>query len=240
MPGVKILAVEDDAIYAESLEMLIDELGYELTGIADNAADTLALLNKAIPDIILMDIEINDSMTGVELAARLKHKCNAPVIFVTSHTDKETFNKAKLTFPEAYIIKPYTKESLQAAIELALMKADMPAPVNIAPAVEHSFYVKDNGSLYKILTGDILYIEAEEKYCTIVTKQRKHTLNIRLKELLARLSPADFVQTHRAYIVRKDAIERIDLADQVVLVAGRQIPMGKSFKDELLNGFNYL
>ena len=184
MPAVNILVIEDDPIYAESLEMIIEQLGYKLTGIVDNPADAIASVKSDAPDLVLMDIEINSSMSGVELAARLKTICNAPVIYVTSHTDKETFQKAKLTSPEAYIIKPYTKESLEVAIELALMRIDrFEQPVKEPAGSNEGFYIKDSGSLYKINPLEILYIEADEKYCTIVTKQKKHTINIRIIQM---------------------------------------------------------
>jgi two-component system, LytTR family, response regulator len=180
-------------------------------------------------------------MSGIELAARLKTICNSPVIYVTSHTDKETFQKAKLTTPEAYIIKPYNKESLEAAIELALMRVDrFETPAKEQLSGGEGFYIKDSGSLYKINPLDILYVEADEKYCSIVTKQKKHTINIRLKEINERLPSDDFIQTHRAFIIRKDAIERINISDQTLLVAGKEIPIGKSFKEDLFGKLNYL
>jgi DNA-binding LytR/AlgR family response regulator len=240
MTTIKILAVEDDPIYAASLEMIVDELGYELIDIVDSAADAISSIKKTMPDLILMDIEINDKMSGIELSARLKSICQAPVIFVTSHKDRETFQKAKLTLPEAYIIKPYNKESLEAAIELALMKIDFSEPLKQQQeSGSEGFYIKDNGSLYKIIPADILYVEADEKYCTIYTKQRKHTINIRLKEIYERLSSCDFIQTHRAFIVRKEAIEKICTAEQTLLVGGKEIPMGKSFREELMAKLNY-
>lgn len=241
MSTVKILAVEDDPIYAETLEIVVQELGYDIVAIVDNASDALAFVKEDIPDLILMDIEINDSINGIELAARIKNQCSAPIIFVTSHIDKETFWKAKLTTPHAFITKPYEKHGLQAAIELALIHADgvklVPPPLNIT---SESFYIKDSGTLFKVNPVDILYIESDEKYCTIHTKSKKHVLNIRLKEVLERLSDNDFIQTHRSYIVRKDAIEMINIADQTLTVAGKGIPIGKSFKTELFSTLNYL
>ena len=71
MSLIKILAVEDDPIYAESLELIVEELGYELVGIVDNAVAALQLVDETLPDLILMDIEINDSINGIELAARI-------------------------------------------------------------------------------------------------------------------------------------------------------------------------
>ena len=71
---IKILAVEDDPIYAESLSLIVRELGYELVGIVDNAVAALQLVDETLPDLILMDIEINDKISGIELgSADYKH-----------------------------------------------------------------------------------------------------------------------------------------------------------------------
>ena len=99
MSRIKILAVEDDPIYSESLDLVVQELGYELVGIVDNAFDALQLLDATSPDLILMDIEIRDSMNGIELAARINSTRRIPIIYVTAFKDKETFEKAKLTLP---------------------------------------------------------------------------------------------------------------------------------------------
>ena len=241
MSTIKILAVEDDPIYAESLEMIVAELGYDLVKITDNAVDTIAAVKTFRPDLILMDIEISDSVTGIELAARIRNMSAAPVIFVSSHKDRETLQRAKLTSPDAYIIKPYTKESLEVAIELALIRLDkFDSPEQEQEPSKDGFYIKDNGSLYKINPLDILYIEADEKYCTIHAKQKRHTINIRLKELFERLSATDFVQTHRSFIVRKDAIEKINITDQTLVIAGKEIPIGKTFKEVVLGKINYI
>lgn len=167
--------------------------------------------------------------------------CHAPVIYVTSHRDKETFQKAKQTAPHAYIVKPYNNESLQAAIELALIPKNENAKVNLNPTdKEAGFFIKDGGCLFKINPLELLYVEVDEKYCTLHTKQKKHTINMRLKEISDRLSATHFIQTHRSFLVRKEAIEKVNMADQTLFVGGKEIPIGKSFKDELLAKLSYL
>jgi CheY-like chemotaxis protein len=82
--AIKILAVEDDPIYAESLTLIIKDLGYELVGIVDNSLAAMQLLDETTPDLILMDIEINDRITGIELAARIANSRRIPIIYVTA------------------------------------------------------------------------------------------------------------------------------------------------------------
>lgn len=240
MSTIKILAVEDDPIYAESLELVVQELGYELTGISDNAADALRLLEKNPPDLILMDIEIKDTLNGIELAARINRNQRIPIIYVTAFKDKDIFQQAKLTGPVAYIIKPYDPVSLQSAIELALFSTPkQPKPAQDV-ATADAFFIRDNTRLTKVKLDEILLVEVDEKYCFIVTGRKRHIINMRLKDLQEKLPRDEFVQVHRSFLVRKSAIDEINTADQTLRVAEKTIPIGKTYKDHLLAALNYL
>lgn len=240
MSTIKILAVEDDPIYAESLDFVVQELGYELTGIADNATDALRLLEENLPDLILMDIEINDALTGIELAARINRNQRIPIIYVTAFKDKDIFQQAKLTGPVAYIIKPYDPVSLQSAIELALFSApNQPKPAQEVLTAD-AFFIRDNTRLVKVKLDEILMVEVDEKYCFIVTGRKRHIINMRLKDLQERLPRDEFVQVHRSFLVRKSAIDEINTGDQTLRVAEKTIPIGKTYKDHLLATLNYL
>jgi DNA-binding LytR/AlgR family response regulator len=240
-PTIKILAVEDDPIYAESLSLVVKELGYELVGIVDNAVATLQLLDETVPDLILMDIEINDKISGIELAARITSSHRIPIIFVTAFKDKEVFNQAKLTSPKAYIIKPYDPASLQSAIELAIFNSPVPnSSVHHPEAMGDTFYIMDNNRLVKIRLRDIQVVEVDEKYCFIITGLKKHIINMRLKDLLEKLPREDFIQVHRSFVVRKSAIEEVNLGEHTLKVIEKTIPIGKTYKEHLLATLNYL
>ena len=240
MSTIKILAVEDDPIYAESLDFVVQELGYELTGIADNATDALRLLEENPPDLILMDIEIHDTLTGIELAARINRNQRIPIIYVTAFKDKDIFQQAKLTGPVAYIIKPYDPVSLQSAIELALFSAsNQPKPAQEVLTAD-AFFIRDNTRLVKVKLDEILMVEVDEKYCFIVTGRKRHIINMRLKDLQEKLPRDEFVQVHRSFLVRKSAIDEINTGDQTLRVAEKTIPIGKTYKDHLLATLNYL
>lgn len=241
VPTIKILAVEDDAIYAESLQLIIGDLGYELVGIVDNALAALQLIDEIGPDLILMDIDINDSINGIELAARINSNRRLPIIFVTAYKDRETIQQAKLTFPKAYIVKPYDPASLQSAIELAIFNAPVQNAAVLQPeAMGDTFYIKDNNRLVKIRLRDILVVEVDEKYCFIITAHKRHVINMRLKDLLEKLPREDFIQVHRSYVVRKSAIEEVNIGEQTLRVTDKTIPIGKTYKEDLLATINYL
>lgn len=240
MSTIRILAIEDDPLYVESLKVVISELGYELMAVADNAEDALDAIRKEHPDVILMDIQINDRLTGIELAKLMKPLTAAPVIYVTAFKDKHVIAEAASTSASAYIIKPYEPESLQAAIELAIFAKPSQQLKQASPAIP-SFYIKDNHRLVRINIVEILYVEVEEKYCYITTAQKRHIINIRLKDLLESLPEKDFIQVHRSFVVRKSAIEEINNAlNEVVLTGKKSLPVGKTFREPLLSSLNYL
>lgn len=238
---IKILAVEDDPIYAESLSLIVKDLGYELVGIADNALTALQLLDETAPDLILMDIEINDKISGIELAARITSVRRIPIIYVTAFKDKETFNQAKLTLPKAYIIKPYDAASLESAIELAIFNSHVPDTSFHHPeAMGDTFYIKDYNRMVKIRLRDIQVVEVDEKYCFIITSNKRHIINMRLKDLLEKLPREDFIQVHRSFVVRKSAIEEVNIGEHTLRVTEKTIPIGKTYKEQLLATLNYL
>jgi DNA-binding LytR/AlgR family response regulator len=237
---IKILAIEDDPLYVESLKIVIEDLGYELMAVVDNAEDAFHALSQERPDVILMDIQINDRLSGIELAKLMKPLTGAPIIYVTAFKDKHVIAQATSTSPSAYIIKPYEPESLQAAIELAIFTRPLPNLKHTSPPTS-SVYMKDNHRLVKINITEILYVEVEEKYCYISTAQKRHVINMRLKDLLEKLPEGDFIQIHRSFVVRKSAIEEINNTSNEVMLAGKKaFPVGKSFRETLLSSLNYL
>jgi DNA-binding LytR/AlgR family response regulator len=233
-----VLAVEDDPIHAEALELLLSEMGYHFS-LVDNAIDALKLYKQQPPDLLLMDIGIAGPLNGIEFVEIASAIRKTPVIYVTAFSDHETFNKAKLTLPSAYLLKPYAEKSLQLAMELALFQnqhkndATEQAVTHKVDAACNAFFVKYNNRLLKVPISDLLFIEVEEKYCYVHTKERRYTVNIRLKNLLDQLPVNTFLQTHRSFAVRLDAVEEVNLDDSVLKINGKEIPIGKTYKDLL-------
>ncbi|MFD2567880.1 LytR/AlgR family response regulator transcription factor [Pseudotenacibaculum haliotis] len=242
---MKILIVEDEANYADTLEMFVEELGYETVGVASQGKLAMSLFDEHNPDLVLMDINLEGELSGIDLARIFQGQRPTPIIFITSFDDKETFSKAKQTGPYAYLIKPFEPARLQRSIELALQHAyadgdqvfDNQEEVLLATSC---FFVKDRNKLIKIRLEEILWVEVEDKYCMIHTKDRKFTLRQSLKDLAKKLDASIFVQTHRSYIVNASEIEDIDLSLFVVRINGTEVPLGRAHKDEFIKRLQML
>ena len=125
MSKIKILIVEDESIIALNLKETLIDLGYEPCGIAPNRCKALNILEKGVvPDLILMDIYLKGPTTGIEFAKELKITMpQVPIVFSTANSEESTIKKASETYAYGYILKPYKKSNLHAAIEIALSKS---------------------------------------------------------------------------------------------------------------------
>jgi PAS domain S-box-containing protein len=117
-----ILIVEDEAIVAEDLANKLSQLGYEISGTTASGEAAVALARNLRPNLVLMDIHLAGPMDGVEAAERIRQECALPVIYLTAHSDRATLERAKLTQPFGYILKPFEELDLETHIQMALYK----------------------------------------------------------------------------------------------------------------------
>jgi PAS domain S-box-containing protein len=120
MGKAKILIVEDEAIIAMELESQLQSLGYEVTSIVDTGEKAIEKTEIDNPDLILMDIRIKGEMDGIDTAEVIRSKFRIPVIFSTAYLDQEKIERAKITMPFGYVLKPIQERDLRVTIEMAL------------------------------------------------------------------------------------------------------------------------
>ena len=125
MTPSSILIVEDEAIVALDLRLQLQELGYQVVGVAASGEAALALAARHLPQLILMDVRLQGPMDGIATAEILLQRHRIPLIFLTSHSDADTVQRAARTGPYGYLTKPYQIKELRAGIEVALTKARM-------------------------------------------------------------------------------------------------------------------
>ncbi len=125
MEGGTILIVEDEAIVALDLKLQLQELGYTALGVVASGEDAIAAAGARAPQLIIMDVRLQGPMDGIAAAQAIRRKHDVPVIFLTSHSDDTTVQRAAHTAPYGYLTKPYQIKELRAGIEVALTKARM-------------------------------------------------------------------------------------------------------------------
>ena len=120
---MKILVAEDNLLFANSIKIIIEELGYHLVGIADNADDFFKLYETETPDLLLLDIQLQEVKDGIDIATQILATAPfLPLIFMTSVKNEELFERAKVLNPLAFLIKPFDATLLGHIIELAFHK----------------------------------------------------------------------------------------------------------------------
>lgn len=118
----RILVVEDEAIVALDIKSRLKRMGYAVAGICPTGEEALDKAGKLKPDLILMDIMLGEDMDGIEAAGLIGENYGIPVVYLTAYADQATLERAKITNPFGYIIKPFEDRELQTTIEMAMYK----------------------------------------------------------------------------------------------------------------------
>lgn len=242
MTKINILILEDEPMHAIKLQMDLRELGYNIIDVVDNEDDFFTAFYATEPDLAILDIKINDTVDGIDIANKIcKDKSLArPFIFLTSDNSTETFQRAKSTRPCAFLLKPFDKFSIQYAIELAIMQHSTglhnPSNEVIQSGIinKDNIFVKKNKKVVKVSLKNIIYIEVESKYCTVFAEEGKFLLRISLKDLIHKLPDNLFIRTHRNYLVNINEIIEFDFDDYVCRVKIKDVPVGRSYR-QLIN-----
>ncbi|RXK13481.1 DNA-binding response regulator [Halarcobacter mediterraneus] len=118
----KILIVEDEILVALDIKNSLIKFGFDVIGITVNYDETLSFIRKFTPDIILMDIHLENSKDGICIVEDMQKIKNIPVIYLTAYYDEKTVNRAIQTNPISYLLKPFNREELKSTIMLAMFK----------------------------------------------------------------------------------------------------------------------
>jgi len=116
---MNIAIVEDDSLTALFISETVEDLGHTVIGIFDSATPLLQNVLELNVDLVLMDIEINGNIDGIECATTLRTKHNISCIFITSYQNSATINDAMDASPLGYLIKPVSENEIEAALAIA-------------------------------------------------------------------------------------------------------------------------
>jgi len=132
MEATRVFVVEDESLIARDIMNSLEHMGYKVTGTAASGADALRMVEQTTPDLVLMDIVLQGDMDGIETAEKVRSRFNIPVIYLTACSDDIALDRAKLTEPFGYIVKPYEEEELHLAIEMAIYKHQMEEEIRLS------------------------------------------------------------------------------------------------------------
>jgi PAS domain S-box-containing protein len=125
MKKAKIMIAEAESTVALEIKKRTLSIGYSVSAVVTSGKEAIERVKKSIPDLILMDVKLKGKMDGVEAAEHIHKQFNIPVVYLVDYADNEALQKAKITEPFGYILKPFEERELHAAIELALYRYKM-------------------------------------------------------------------------------------------------------------------
>jgi DNA-binding LytR/AlgR family response regulator len=268
---INILLIEDEAIIALDLTMSLHREGYNVIAAVNNGRDALATFEQEEIDMILCDINILGDWDGIETMTHLLKVRTVPFLYLTALSDRVTLERAKQTFPSAYIHKPFTIMAIRIAIEMAMnnfahfklpktkIQPDEPsiqqtlAPINselqsikeTPSSVDNSFILRNDNILFikqthqfvKLNIHDILYLEVDSKYVTIVTITKKYVLKDSLNNILEHIDFCKLVRVHRSFVVNVAQID--EFSDTEIFMKKKSFPIGRSYKESFLQSFRF-
>ncbi|MEQ8423227.1 MAG: response regulator, partial [Cyclobacteriaceae bacterium] len=183
MNKVRLLIVEDEMIIANDMKMILESIGYEVCGIARSDDKAIALLSENKPDLVLVDINLGKGMEGIKLGRVINERFEIPFIFCTSYSDTSTLNEAKQVRPSGYLVKPFNKDDLYVAIEIALTNFSGGAQQDSNDIIlNDSLFIKEGRLFTKVLFDDIVWIQQDRNYVEIHTSNRIHPVRSTLKD----------------------------------------------------------
>lgn len=235
MSDYKILVVEDELLVAADIEESLQLLGYDVIGCVATGKDAIASVEKNLPDIILMDIMLKGDMTGIEAAKAITQKHEVPIIYLTANADIATIDKAKLSLPYGYIIKPFTEKDLQTNIEIARFKFNNDLKARMESDQYNRFFNKVNQDeekhlfaesdqgLEKINLSDIYFIVSEDDKVSIHLSDEEIQINKTLEATAKLLPEGQFIQVNKNQIVNTNKIflvkfPEIIIADKMTVI----------------------
>ncbi len=221
-----VLVVEDEPIIADDIATSLEGFGYAVHGIAASVDEAVTVLGAGLPDMALVDINLEGEKTGVELGYLLHNRFKTPFMYITSYFDEETVERVKKTHPVAYLIKPFDDRDLRVNLDLAFARQKK------RPFPTDKIFVKKANRLIALDPQAITHVEAIDNYAFVYTADGKYMISHTLKSIEEKLMHRGFVRVHRSYLINFEHISSV--SEGFILLGNTQIPLGRAYKQAFL------
>ena len=232
--GKKIQIVEDEIVIADSIYDTLEDLAYSPLEPVINYTEALQQAKSEKPDLAILDIQLAGKKDGIDLAEVYREEFDFPFIFLTSNAESGTLQRAKAVKPAGYLVKPFGKKDLYAAVEMALEAR--PVQNSDEPKAADSFFVKEKSFYHKVQYDNLLFVKSDHVYLELHLKDKqKHLIRKSMSEFESEM-PKQFYRVHRSFLVNLDHLSGVN--SRFIIIAGEEIPIGQSYRDELLRKFS--
>lgn len=230
------IIVDDDKLSCKLLEGYVNKYAsLNLVGVFNDPVSARnEMIRRKDVDLVLLDVMMPE-MDGFDFIGSLEHP---PHIIIVSGAEDFALKAFDFNVVD-YLLKPITYARFCKAIDKTIRYF---APKEFAPSPDQEIFIKKGPSLVKLKLKDIVYVEALENYVTLNTNTDKFTIHFTMKAIENQLPSSVFIRVHRSFIINKSMIQAIkeNSLDIIVGHTVRNIPVGKSFRDSLLNDINVM
>ena len=238
MNNINVFIIEDTPAESNRLVKFLEANSYSISGVARSFREALILFHKVKVDIVIIDVFLSGSPDGIAFAEMIQANPETakPFVFLTNSVDRQLFLRAKLTRPYSYLMKPFNELEILYAIEMAvsMFYTEDNTFLNEEEETiisENNVFIKKGKSLKKVHINDVIFIEVEENYCSIVTAKEKFVISISLTKILKLLDNSLFCRTHRNFIVNIEKIEEIIPVDNLIILdKNHKVPLSEKYR----------
>lgn len=226
----KIGIIEDEVIIAASLASTLRKLGYQTMEPAHTFEEGMALAKNDDIDLYLIDINLGGGKTGIDIARVIRSEKSRPLIFVTAYSDTSTINQAKAICPDAFLVKPASKDQLLSSIEIAINNFEI---IENNKHRKESIVIKDGYQHLRVNIDDILYLCSDHNYVTFYLKDGQKIMERNtIKTLEKKLSPIGFVKINRSVILNTINVDKID--SNTAKIGNESFKLNRKARERLL------
>jgi len=234
---LKCLAVDDEPLALDIIEDYVSKIEFlELTAKCTSALNAIQILKNQDIDLMFLDIQMPD-LSGFELLETLGKK---PLVIFTSAYDDyaaQSYNYNAID----YLIKPFSFSRFLKAIDKAheyITYKSFNSKKDKSEQPLDYIFINSEGNIVKVFLDDIFYMKGMNDYIELITKQKRYIIRDNLKDVEKALSSSNFMRVHKSYIVSIPKIDSIESGN--IIIGNDVIPIGRSYKNILLNIINQL
>jgi DNA-binding LytR/AlgR family response regulator len=228
---IRCLIVDDEEMSRKMVEQLVKRLeNWNLVASCENALQARDILQKEKIDVLFLDVEMPE-LTGLDLLKIIKVQ---PEVIIISSKEKYAIDAFQYEVTD-YLLKPVALDRFMKSVERVELRLSRDSQNY---STSDYVFVKANNQVINIKLSDIQWIEAYGDYVNIYTEKERLVVHSTMKGIESKLPSDQFLRVHRSYIIRLDKINAID--ETLIVMGKKLIPIGDSYKSELMNQLKFL